>query len=359
MRSAEPALKVAVLGAGSFGTVLANLIAGIGHRTTLWTRSPELALAMKKDLRNPRRVSFLELNPGLNYSSDLAETLSSAELLFITVPSKAFPMLLPEVAKHAQPGQLWVSGAKGFANSNLDTMSSLIKLHLGKSLGPDGGVGAIGGPNISIEIAHKMMTATVIASSNFALRKKVKSSLTCKYLRVFESSDLTGLELVGSLKNIYAIVAGISDALGFQTNTKSLIMARSLSEMAHLLNHKGANIVTLLGVSGLGDLIATCYSKDSRNYSFGHALGSGLSPKEAIAKLKGDLRTVEGLHTTKLVELYCRKNGLNMPVASSLYRIIYEGARIKNTVWSLLKQTTTEDTEFMTLGNAKEAGQGV
>jgi glycerol-3-phosphate dehydrogenase (NAD(P)+) len=209
---------------------------------------------------------------------------------------------------------------------------------------PEAHVGVLSGPNLAKEVAQHQLTATVIASDDEALRTEVQAALHQSYFRVYASSDTYGVELGGTLKNIYAIAAGLSSALGMGENTKSMLLTRSLAEMSRFAVSMGANPMTFLGLAGVGDLIVTCMSPLSRNYRVGFALGNGQSLDQAVEAL-GEV--AEGVNTIRIVKHKADELQIYMPLVSGLYEVIFNGAHVKQIVKSMMLGEQSSDVEFV------------
>ncbi|MDX2350022.1 MAG: NAD(P)H-dependent glycerol-3-phosphate dehydrogenase, partial [Porticoccus sp.] len=256
--------KIAVLGGGSFGTAIANMIAANGHDVVLWMRDEENAEQCTQTHENARYLPGYRLEPTLKFSSNLAESLKGCQTVFFSVPSKAFRHLAQEANTHIAPGSIVISTAKGIEAHTFKLMSEILEDEL-----PQARVGVISGPNLAKEITQKAITATVIASADEALCKEVQALLSSQYFRVYANTDRFGVELAGALKNIYAIAAGMSAAMKMGQNTVSVLITRSLAEMSRFAASLGANPMTFLGLSGVGDLYVTCTSPLSRNFQVG------------------------------------------------------------------------------------------
>lgn len=348
-------LRVAVLGGGAFGTVLANIAATNKHHTTMWMRDEGQAANINSTHRNPKYLSDLQLADNLIATSDLSQALSDSQLIIIALPSKSFPEVIANMMPHITPhikNQYIVSATKGIAMDKFLLMSELLVEAL-KSHGLEyhNRVGVLSGPNLATEIATKHITGSVIASGNKELNSMVRQVLQTKYLHIFDNDDIYGVELAGSLKNIYAIAAGISDSLGFGINTKSVLISRSISEMVRFASHMHAKRMTFTGLASIGDLIATCSSVDSRNYRLGKHLISGDSVADISAKLGG---VAEGIHTTKMTYLKSQELGISMPILEGVYRIIFNREKVKNVLWRVLINTPNEDVEHINIGGDLE-----
>ena len=268
--------RAAVIGGGSFGTVIANILADNGVEILQWMRNESVADSINQEHVNPDYLPDTKLNPALRATTDLKEAVEGVDVIFVSVPSKFVRQVVGSFASDLKPEQALVSTTKGIEPDRFLLMSQVLE-----ELCPDNPVAVISGPNLAKEIAKRELAATVIASRNSDLRRNLQESLSCSYFRVYASDDLYGVELGGALKNIYAIVSGFIAALGMGENTKSMIITRSLAEMSRFAEAMGANPLTFLGLAGVGDLVVTCMSPLSRNYRVGYAIGSGQSLEDA------------------------------------------------------------------------------
>lgn len=340
-------LTITVLGGGAFGTVLANIAATNQHHTTMWVRDAEQAASINTKHRNPKYLSDLQLADNLVATSDLAEALANSQLIIIALPSKSFPEVIANIMPHIQE-QYIVSATKGIAADKFLLMSELLVAALkSNGLPHHNRIGVLSGPNLANEIAAKHITGSVIASGNKELNSMVRRTLQTKYLHIFDNDDIYGVELAGSLKNIYAIAAGISDSLGFGINTKSVLISRSIAEMVRFASNMHAKQMTFTGLASIGDLIATCSSVDSRNYRLGKHLISGESVADITAKLGG---VAEGIHTTKMTYHKAQEMNISMPILEGVYRIIFNREKVKNVLWRVLINTPNEDVEHINIG---------
>ncbi|KZZ17905.1 glycerol-3-phosphate dehydrogenase, partial [Oleiphilus sp. HI0080] len=288
--------RIAVLGGGSFGTVIANIAAENGYIVTLWMRSEEAVQQITDSRINQRYLPDLVLHENLNATTDLKLAITDAQLIFFAIPSKSFRDVVERVSGYVDSDQMVISTTKGIEPGTLNLMSDILRAEL-----PHNRVGVMGGPNLAKEIAKHEITATVIASEDSDLRRIVQETLSCLYFRVYASADVYGVELGGALKNIYAIISGIAAAKKLGENTIAMLLTRSLAEMGRFAETQGANPMTFLGLSGVGDLIATACSPLSRNYRVGYAFGEGRNLDEAVAEL-GEV--AEGVNTLKQVKRF-------------------------------------------------------
>ena len=331
--------RVAVIGGGSFGTVLADIVAHNGYPVRLWMRDEALAQEIRDTRVNLRYVPDLTLHADLEIVTDLEACISQADTIIFSVPSKAFRQLLDLAKDYISADQYLVTTAKGIEPERFLLMSQVLEVYF-----PNNPVGVISGPNLAKEVAAKQLTGTVIASDSEQLRQTVQDVLQCSFFRVYASNDRYGTELGGALKNIYAIAAGLSAAMGMGENTRSMLLTRSLAEMSRLAVHMGANPMTFLGLAGVGDLIVTCMSPLSRNYRVGYALGQGKSLEEAVSAL-GEV--AEGVNTLALVKAKADQLQINMPIVDGLYALVYQGADITTVAQSLMARDQTSDVEFV------------
>ncbi len=312
----QPApLKIAVLGGGSFGTAMANLSSKNGCEVTLWVRDKRSVKSMQKTHINKKYLPDHKLDERLQFTHDLQAAVKGKDLIFVAVPSSAFRETLQKIAPFIS-AQAIVSLTKGMEKDTFALMSDVIADEL-----PNVAFGVMSGPNLAKEIMNNMPSATVIASQSAALRLAVQTALHSAFFRVFASDDLIGVELGGALKNIYAIAMGMAAAYDIGENTKAMILTRALAEMSRFGVQAGANPLTFLGLSGVGDLYATCSSTLSRNYQIGNMLGRGMSLDQAIKKLG---QTAEGINTIQQVNEKAMKEGIYMPITHALHDIIYE-----------------------------------
>ncbi len=330
--------QIAVLGGGSFGTAIANIMAENKHSVCLWLRNQQRADEINRDHINSAYLPDYPLNPNLKASTDLADSVTGCDIVFMAVPSKSSRDVAREVAAYLEPNVILVSTTKGIEHSGFKLMSEVLAEEL-----PLARIGVLSGPNLAKEIAAKQITATVVASKDTALNETVQALLHCGNFRVYASSDVFGVELGGALKNVYAIMAGMGASMGLGQNTISMLMTRSLAEMSRFAVQKGADPMTFLGLSGVGDLIATCMSPLSRNYRVGFELGKGKPLEDIVAELG---QVAEGVNTLKLLKQQSDELGIYMPLVNGLYDIIYNRKTIGEVVGSLMFAEQSQDVEF-------------
>ena len=329
---------VAVLGGGSFGTVIGNIIAANGHAVTLWMRNDERAEILNESRENPTYLPGYRLEPGLKASTDLAAAVEGVDIVFVAVPSKSCREVARDLAGRIDTGTFVISTTKGIEADGFRLMSQVLAEEL-----PGNPVGVLSGPNLAKEIAAGQITGTVIASDHPALNETVQSLLHSRTFRVYSSQDMYGVELGGAMKNVYAIMAGLGAALEVGENTIGMLLTRALAEMSRFAVSLGADPLTFLGLAGVGDLIVTCSSPLSRNYRVGYALGKGQSLDEILAELG---QVAEGINTLKLLKSESDRRGIYMPLVSGLYAILYDRESVADVVGSMMLAEQPQDVEF-------------
>lgn len=330
--------KAAVLGGGSFGTVVANILADNNIETVQWMRNTQTVQAINEKHENPKYLPNIELNPSLTATSDILAAIAGAEVIFISVPSQSVREVANQIVAHVRPEQALISTTKGIEPERFLLMSQVLQ-----EIFPNNPIGVISGPNLAKEIANRELAGTVIACEDSELRRNLQHALSCDYLRVYASNDLYGVELGGALKNIYAIISGFADALGMGENTKGLIITRSLAEMSRFAVRLGANPFTFLGLAGIGDLVVTCISPLSRNFRVGLAVGQGKTLEEAIEEL-GEV--AEGVNTLRYVRDKALELDIYMPLVMGAYEVIFNGADPSIVGQGLMSGEHTSDVEF-------------
>lgn len=329
---------IAVLGGGSFGTALANLLAENGHSVWQWMRDPEQAQTMRVERINPRYLKGVAIHAGVEPQTDLPTVLQRCQIIFVALPSSALRTVLQPLAQ-ALAGKYLISTTKGIEAQSFMLMSQILE-----QIAPQAHIGVLSGPNLAREVAEHALTATVVASSEEALCKEVQQVLHGRTFRVYASSDRLGVELGGALKNVYAIMSGMAAALGMSENTKSMLITRALAEMTRFAVKLGANPMTFMGLAGIGDLIVTCSSPKSRNFQVGHALGQGLSLQDAVDRL-GEV--AEGVNTLKVIKARAEQLQIYMPLVAGLHAILFEGRTLEQVIAQLMRGEPKTDVDFI------------
>jgi glycerol-3-phosphate dehydrogenase (NAD(P)+) len=328
-------MRSTVLGAGSWGTALASLLATKGHQTTLWARDAAVAEAVAGRHENSRYLPGIELPASLGATADLARALEGAELLVLAVPSFATRAVATQARSFLQVGTAVVAVAKGIERDTLMTMNEVLEDVLPVPLHPY--LCYLGGPSFAKEVARQLPTAVTVAGRWERVTKQVQEAFHTRFFRPYTSTDVVGCEIGGCVKNVIAIAAGISDGMGFGQNARAALITRGLSEIGRLAVRKGANPMTLSGLTGLGDLVLTCSSEMSRNRTVGFGLGQGKA-LDAIQKELGQV--AEGVHNARTVRDLARKLQVEMPITEVVYRVLYEGLPAKQAVVDLMMRET-------------------
>lgn len=329
---------IAVLGGGSFGTAIANLLAENGQHVLHWMRDPDQVEAILATRENPRYLKGVKIHPGVEPLTDLPATLSACHLVFVALPSSALRQALQPVAEQLS-GKLLVSTTKGIEANGFKLMSQVLE-----EIVPQARIGVLSGPNLAREVAEHALTASVIASEDEELCLRVQEALHGPTFRVYASGDRFGVELGGALKNVYAIIAGMASAMGMGENTRSMLITRALAEMTRFAVQLGANPMTFLGLAGVGDLIVTCSSAKSRNYQVGFALGEGLSLEDAVERL-GEV--AEGVNTIKVLKAKAEDLQIYMPLVAGLHAILFEGRTLNQVIEALMLAEPKTDVDFI------------
>jgi len=332
--------NVAVLGGGSFGTVIANIIACNGHRVRLWLRNADLAEAINKQRQNSEYLPDYVLDEKLAATASLSAAVEAVDVLFVAVPSGSFRQVVRELASHVSPSSLVISLTKGIEPGGFRLMSEILAQEM-----PENPRGVLSGPNLAREIAAGHVTASVIASADERINGRIHDLLHSESFLVYSSADMYGVELGGALKNVYAILAGVGAALELGENTVGMLLTRSLAEMSRFAVHMGANPMTFLGLSGVGDLFVTCSSALSRNYRIGLALGRGQALDEILAAMD---QVAEGINTLGLLKAEADRRGVEMPLVKGLYAILYEHRPVVDVFDDMMHTEQAQDVEFVT-----------
>jgi glycerol-3-phosphate dehydrogenase (NAD(P)+) len=330
-------MRIAYLGAGTWGYCLANLLASNGHQVMLWTANPEFAKTLKKKREHPK-LPRSKADDRLEFTSDLKEALDQAELLVESVTSKGIRPVFEQVLAFGSVQCPIVITSKGIEQNSGLLLPDVVTQVLGEEMRKQ--ICCLSGPSHAEEVIYKLPTAVICASYDPSLMHKIVDIFTTPYFRIYPNGDVNGVAFGGAMKNIIAIACGISDGLGFGDNTKAALMTRGLHEIRKLSVTKGCNPETLNGLSGMGDLCVTCLSKLSRNYMFGRCIAEGLDPRSAQEKIG---MVVEGAYTCVSALQLAQKAKIPVPITQAIYSILYEGLDPKDAVKSLLQRAIKEE----------------
>lgn len=335
--------RLSVIGTGSWGTTLAILAASKGLPVILWARTEEEAESLRNHGENRRFLPGFRFPANLSVSSSLPEALSGCSLLLIAVPSQRVRHVAESIARTPAAGQahpVVVSAAKGLEITTLLRMTEVLEQTLPPNL--RGRVCALSGPNLSHEIALGKPATTVVASTNVSAAEEAQKLLITPRFRVYVNSDVVGVELGGALKNIIALGAGICDGLEIGDNGKASLITRGLAEIVRLAVPLGATPLTLYGLAGLGDMIATCSSTLSRNHYVGSQLGAGKTLSKITEAMDG---VAEGIPTTAAAKSLCSKLGIEMPITEQMYKVLFEDKPPIEAITDLMVRQARRETE--------------
>jgi glycerol-3-phosphate dehydrogenase (NAD(P)+) len=326
-RVSDVKLRVAVIGGGSWGTTVGHLVA---HNTDaiLWARSADTATEVDQRHTNEKYLAGYELHPGLRATADLAEAVESADVLVLGVPSHAFRVTMEEVAPHVRAWVPVISLTKGLEQETGFRMTEVVQAVL-----PGHPYGVLTGPNLAKEILAGYAAASVIAMSERKMAEELQAVFASNLFRVYTNDDVVGCELGGALKNVIAIASGMADGLGAGDNTRAAVITRGLSEMSRLGVCLGGDPLTFSGLAGMGDLMATCISPQSRNRTVGEQLGKGKTIDEVIADMN---QVAEGIKTSKVVRELAQGLGCEMPIVEQVYMACHEGRTAEEAYRGLL-----------------------
>ena len=313
--------RVAVVGAGSWGTAVAAIVAE-NATTTLWARRDDLARCIESDHENPDYLPGIALPDALHATADLAAACVGADVVVFAVPSHGLRAVLADARPHIAPSAAIVSLAKGIEQGTLRRMTEVIAEELSDH--DPSRIGVLTGPNLAREVAAGQPTASVVAVPDAAVADELQRVFFAPTLRVYTNPDVIGCEMAGALKNVLAIGAGIADGLGYGDNTKAALITRGLAELARLGVALGGEPLTFAGLAGMGDLIATCASPQSRNRHVGVEIGRGRALDEVVSEMN---MVAEGVKTTAAVIELAERHEVEMPLAAFVGRVLYEGAR--------------------------------
>lgn len=323
--------KIGVIGAGSWGTTLANLLAKKGLDVTLWAYEPELVAEMRATRVNTLFLPGVELSPNLAFTNSLAEAAEGKDALVLVSPSQVMRSVLAQLVPLLQPGVTLVNASKGIELDTLMTMDQVCAAVLPPGIAARFCV--LSGPSFAREVAQEMPTAVVAASADPEAASLVQRLFTTPYFRVYTNSDVVGVEIGGALKNVIALAAGISDGLGLGHNTRAALITRGLAEMNRLGRAMGADPASFAGLAGMGDLVLTCTGDLSRNRTVGMKLGQGM----LLAEILGEMRMVaEGVKTAESAWRLAGRMGVDMPITEKVYQVLYEDKPARQAVLELM-----------------------
>jgi glycerol-3-phosphate dehydrogenase (NAD(P)+) len=319
--------RIGVVGAGSWGTTLANLLAGKGYAVDLWVFEEDLCGIIHETRENTFYLPGYRLAENLHPHHDLESVVQGHDVLLMVVPSHVYRQVALQMLPLLLPGGIIVTATKGIENESLLTMAGIWEEVLARGAGVH--LACLAGPSFAKEVVQKIPTAITVAADTLEVAQKVQQIFSTDYFRVYTSLDKIGVELAGALKNVIALAAGACDGLGFGHNSRAALITRGLAEITRLGVKMGANPLTFSGLSGIGDLVLTCTGDLSRNRTVGYQLGQGRKLQDVLK----DMRMVaEGVKTAKSAYFLARKMGVDMPICEQVYQVLYEG---KNPVYAV------------------------
>lgn len=333
-------MKIGVIGAGSWGTTIAKLLSEKGLSTTLWIYEKELYEEMKKKRINAYYLPDVVLPENLQFTNEIETAVKDSDIIVSVTPSHVVRNVMTKAAQFIRKGTVIVSASKGIENDMLLTMSRVLKQIIPEKLNVK--IVALSGPSFAKDVSSYLPTAVTIASENIEACKLIQNTFSTPYFRTYTHNDVIGVELGGSLKNVIAIAAGVSDRLGLGSSTRAALITRGLAEITRLGLRLGADARTFMGLSGIGDLVLTCTGDLSRNRTVGIRIGRGEKLKDILSSMR---MVAEGVKTAKSAYNLGKKLNVEMPITEEIYKILYEDKDAKEAVISLMKRELKSEME--------------
>jgi glycerol-3-phosphate dehydrogenase (NAD(P)+) len=328
--------RIAIIGAGSWGTALAVIATRAGHEVRLWSRNPEVVISINRQRINPFYLPSAQIPPQVTSFSELASAVTETELVLFAAPSHAARELFTAISPHLHESAIVVSVAKGIEVETGKRISEIFK----EVAGTTHPFVCLSGPSFAKEAVAGHPTAIVAASKDAAAARTVQNDLSFENLRIYTNTDVIGTEIGGSVKNVMAIAAGMATGLGFGSNSVAALITRGLAEITRLARREGAQVETLMGLAGLGDLVLTCTGSLSRNRFVGEELGKG----KQIAEITAEMTEVaEGINTARAVKKLADRAPLEMPIVNEVNAVLYEGKSARDAVADLMSRPLREE----------------
>lgn len=326
-------MRLTIVGAGSFGTAMAIVAARGGHDVLLWAHDAKVAEGIRREQKNPVYMPTMELDRRIDATSSLQEAAEFSDALLMVVPSHHYRHVLADLEPHLHGRVDIISGTKGIENETLERMSQITASVLGGKLRA---FAALSGPTFALEAARGDPTAAVVASTDDAFAHAAQGMLSGDTFRLYRTGDVAGVELAGALKNVIAISAGVLEGLGLGSNTNAALVTRGLHEMTKLGMALGGRLETFAGLAGMGDLVLTCTGALSRNRRVGVELGRGKTLQEIL----GETREIaEGVKTSRAAKDLAERHGIEMPITTEMYRVLYEGESPRGAIQRLMTRS--------------------
>jgi glycerol-3-phosphate dehydrogenase (NAD(P)+) len=323
--------RVGVVGAGSWGTALANVLAKKGHNVTMWSFEPDVADAINREHHNSRYLSEIDLHPSLRATSSLAEAVGDATFVVSVSPAQHTRAVMTQAVPHMRPDVLVIGASKGIETRTLETMAQVHAEVLPRAAAARACF--LSGPSFALEVAREQPTAVTIASHDVSAAEQAQLLFQTPYFRSYTSTDVVGVELGGALKNVMAIAAGMAVGLGLGHNATAALITRGLAEMARLGIELGANPLTLSGLAGMGDLILTCTGALSRNRHVGVELGKGRTLEQVLSEMT---MIAEGVETTRAAHALAQRADIEMPIVAVVHGVLFEGMAARDALENLM-----------------------
>ena len=323
--------KITVFGMGSFGTALANVLAENGHTVLMWGKNEDSVKELNDHHQNKRYLKDVVLDSRIKATSDIKEAANFTDIYLMALPTKAMREVTSEIDSLIDSKKTFIHVAKGIENDTFKRVSEMIEDSISED--HNGGIGVLSGPSHAEEVVIKQPTTVAASSKDEKVSKLIQDLFMNDYLRVYTNNDLVGVELGGALNNIIAVASGIVAGMGYGDNAKAALMTRGLAEISRLGEKLGADPMTFLGLGGIGDLIVTCTSTHSRNYTLGFKLGQGQTMDEALNEMN---MVVEGIYTTNSVYHLAKQQNVDMPITNALYKVLFEDNPVKDSVKDLM-----------------------
>lgn len=320
--------KIAVIGAGGWGTALSNLLAEKGYKIGLWAYEKEVVNKISNRRENSQFLPGIKLSENIEATNDLNEAVFGKGIIITAIPSEFLRNMAKEISKYISKDAIIISVTKGLEDGTFKRMSEILEEELGNK------VVALSGPNHSEEVSRKIPTATVIASKYLDILPKIKEILETPYFKVYPHDDIIGIEICGAVKNITAIAVGVCDGLKLGDNTKGSIITLGLTEMSRVGRFFGAKRATFYGLAGVGDLVATCTSKHSRNRFVGEKIAEGKGFEGIKKEMRGMI--AEGIKTTRSVYDLAQKENIDLPLTTQVYKVLYEKKDLRKAIKDLI-----------------------
>ncbi len=328
-------MKITIIGAGSWGTALAMVLSGNGHKVTCWTIEQDVIDDVKSNGQNSKYLRDILVPNTIDFTMDLEKALKNTELIVNALPSQVSRKVIPDIVEYLKDNQpVWVTVSKGIENNTFLRISEVIS-QVGNI--PKNNIAALSGPSHAEEVSRRIPTAIVAASTDIETAHLVQNVFKADFFRVYSTDDIIGVELGGALKNIIALAAGICDGAGFGDNTKAALMTRGLVEINRLGVKMGALSKTFAGLSGMGDLIVTCMSRHSRNRYVGEQIGKGRPLQNVLDEM---VMVAEGVKTTLSAYELSRKENIEMPITEQIYLTLFENKAPEKAMYDLMTRAS-------------------